>query len=151
MTTRKIVLIVGAIVVAVGLLVVVFVGGIVGFAFYSIGKSDAAVKAREFLRTNARLKQEIGEVEDFGSIVTGSINVANDNGEATINLKVYGSRKTVHASVNLAYYAGRAWRVSSASYVNDHGETVNLLDPYEAALMFDKLQFVALVQRLQVS
>ncbi len=34
MTTKKIVLIVGAFVVAVGLVVVIFVGGIVGFAFY---------------------------------------------------------------------------------------------------------------------
>ncbi len=132
MTTRKIVLIVGAIVVVIGLLVLVFVGGIVGFAIYTVGKSEAATTAKEFLRNNATLKQDIGEVEDFGTIITGSINVQNDNGVATLNLKVIGSRKTVNATVDLAYTHGRAWRVSSASYVNDRGESVNLLDPYLA-------------------
>lgn len=132
MTTRKIVLIVGAIVVVIGLLVLVFVGGIVGFAIYTVGKSEAATTAKEFLRNNAALKQDIGEVEDFGTIITGSINVQNDNGVATLNLKVIGSRKTVNATVDLAYTQGRAWRVSSASYVNDRGESVNLLDPYLA-------------------
>ncbi|HSE30174.1 MAG TPA: cytochrome c oxidase assembly factor Coa1 family protein, partial [Pyrinomonadaceae bacterium] len=140
MTTRKIVLIVGAIVVAIGLIVVLFVGGIVGFAFYQVGKSDAAMKAKEFLRNSATLKQDIGEVEDFGTFVTGNINIQDDTGAATLNLKVIGARKTVHASVSLAYYSGRAWRVNSASYVNDGGETVNLLNPYEGRLMFDKLQ-----------
>jgi hypothetical protein len=150
MTTRKIVLIIGAIVVAVGLIVVTCVGGIIGFAFYSIGKSDAAMKAKEFLRTNATLKQDIGDVKDFGTFVTGSINIQNDNGAATLNLKVIGANKTVHASVNLEYFRGRDWRVSSASYINDHGETVNLLDPYEARLMFDTLQFVVIAHYTQL-
>ena len=136
MTTRKIVLIVGAIVVAIGLLVVIFAGGIIGFAFYSVGKSEAAVTAKEFLKNSVTLTQDIGEVEDFGTFVTGSINVDNNQGAATLYLKVIGARKTVNASVHLAYYDGRAWRVTYASYVNDRGETVNLLDPYEARLMY---------------
>jgi Cytochrome oxidase complex assembly protein 1 len=150
MTTRKIVLIVGAIVVAVGLVVMIFVGGIIGFAFYSVGKSDAAMKAKDFLRTNPTLTQDIGEVKDFGTFVTGSINIQNENGAATLNLKVIGAHKTVNASVNLAYYRGRDWRVSSASYVNDHSETVNLLNPYEATLMFDTLQWFIADCRLPI-
>ena len=134
----------GAIVLAVCLIVAIFVGGIVGFAFYSVGKSEAATRAKEFLKNSAVLKQDIGEVTDFGSFVTGSINVQNANGAATLNLKVIGAKKTVHASVNLAYN-GHTWRVSSASYVNDRGETVNLLDPYESNLMSDTLQFVVLM------
>ena len=38
MTTKKIVLIVGGVVVVLGFLVVCFVGAIVGFALYSVGK-----------------------------------------------------------------------------------------------------------------
>lgn len=139
MTTRKIVLIIGAVVVAVTLLVMIFVGGIVGFAFYSIGKSEAATTAKSFLRNSALLKQDIGEVQDFGRFPTGSINVQNDNGEATLNLKVIGARKTVHASVGLLYTHGNAWRVSSASYVNDRGETTNLLDPYDSKRLIPSL------------
>jgi hypothetical protein len=132
MTTKKIVIIVAAVVIAVGLIVVVFAGGIIAFAFYQIGNSGAAVTAKDFLKNNQKLKQEIGEVRDFGSFVTGNINVANDSGEATLKLKVVGERKTVNASVDLVYRNGRPWRVSSASYVNETGQTVNLLNPYDS-------------------
>ena len=134
MTTKKIVLIIGGVVVTLGFLVVLFVGGIVGFALYSVGNSEAAVKARDFLRNSDKLKSDIGEVKDFGSIVTGSVSVSNGEGEATLNLKVIGDRKTVNASVHLVMVSGRTWRVSSASYVNTSGQTVELLDPYESRI-----------------
>jgi hypothetical protein len=132
MTTKKIVLIVAGVVVVLGFLVVLFVGGIVGLALYQVGNSDAAMKAKDFLRNNAKLKQDIGEVKDFGSIVTGNINFQDGNGEATVNLKVIGEHKTVNASVQLTLVNGSAWRVSSASYVNTAGQTLNLLDPYDS-------------------
>ena len=94
MTTKKIVLIVGGVVVVLGLLVTFFVGGIVGLALYQVGNSEAAAKAKDFLRNSEKLKMETGEVKDFGSIVTGSINLQNGNGEATLNL-VIGERKTL--------------------------------------------------------
>ena len=134
MTTKKIVLIIGGVVVALGFLVVLFVGGIVGFALYSVGNSEAAAKARDFLRNSDKLKSDIGEVKDFGSIVTGNVSVSNGEGEATLNLKVIGDRKTVNASVHLVMVSGRTWRVSSASYVNTSGQTVELLDPYESRI-----------------
>lgn len=131
MTTRKILLIFAGVVVTVGVLVLVFVGGIVGFAIYQVGNSEAAAEAKQFLRNSDTLKQDIGEVKDFGSFVTGSINVQNDNGTATLHFKVIGALKEVNASVDLTYLQGR-WRVTSASYTNDHDQTVNLLDPYES-------------------
>jgi hypothetical protein len=132
MTTKKIVIITVAVVVTLGLLVVVFAGGILGFAFYQIGNSEAAITAKNFLKSNQKLKQNIGDVKDFGAFVTGSINLNNDIGEATLNLKVIGQRKTVKASVDLVYRGGRPWRVSSASYTDDSGQTVNLLNPYDS-------------------
>ena len=135
MTTKKIVLVVGAVVVVLALLAAVFVGGIVGLALYSVGNSEAAVKAKDFLRNSDKLADDIGEVKDFGSVVTGSVNVANNNGEATLNLKVIGERKTVNASVDLIYTNGSAWRVSAASYVNSSGQTVDLLNPYDSKIL----------------
>lgn len=135
MTTQKILLVFGGVVVIVGVLVLVFVGGIVGFAIYQVGNSEAAAQAKQFLRNNDKLKKDIGEVKDFGSIVTGSINIQNDNGTATLHLKVIGERKTVNASVDLSYFQDR-WRVSSASYTNDRDQTVNLLDPYESKFRY---------------
>lgn len=132
MTTKKILLIVAIVVVSIGLLVAVFVGGIVGFVFYSLGNSEAAVVAKNFLRNSDRLKQDIGEVRDFGSIVTGNINIDNGNGTASLYFKVEGEKKSVNASVRLMQKSGSEWRVVEASYVNDAGKTVDLFNAYEA-------------------
>lgn len=135
MTTKKILLIVGAVVVVLVVVVALFVGGIVGIALYQVANSEAAATAREFLRKNEKLKADIGEVKDFGSIVTGSINVVDGNGQATMNLKVIGADETVNASVHLVYVNRGEWRVSAASYVNKDGQTINLLDPYDSKLL----------------
>jgi hypothetical protein len=132
MTTKRLMLIVGGVVIAIGLLIVVFVGGIVGFALYTVGNSDATMTAKEFLRSNERLKDDIGEVRDFGTFVSGSVNIHNSNGTATLSLKVIGERRSVNASVDLVYRDGRQWRVTAASYRNEAGQTVDLLNAYEA-------------------
>ena len=134
MTTKKILLIVGSVVVVLGLIVALFVGGIVGFALYQVGNSQAAAKAKSFLRSSEKLKTDIGAVTDFGSIVTGSVQVADGNGQATLHLKVIGERETVNASVQLVYANRGDWRVSSASYENREGQTVDLLDPYDSKI-----------------
>jgi hypothetical protein len=134
MTTKKIVTIVVLVLVVIGLVVVIFAGGIVGFAFYSIGKSEAATTAKTYLRSNEKLKQDIGEVKDFGAFVTGSIDVQNSDGDATLKLKVIGARKTVNATVDLTYRLGRSWHVVNASYVNEQGQLIELLNPYASAL-----------------
>ena len=135
MTTKKIVLIIAAVVVVLGLLAAIFVGGIIGVALYSVGNSEAAARAKDFLRNNEQLKTDIGEVKDFGSIVTGSVNMANNDGQATLNLKVIGERKTVNASVDLIFINGGAWRVTSASYVDSSGQTIDLLNPYDTKIL----------------
>jgi hypothetical protein len=128
MTAKKIVGIVAAILLVLGLLVVIFAGGILLFVSYQVRNSDAAVIARGFLKHNERLKADIGEVKDFGSFVTGNVNVQNGSGTTTLSLKVMGARKTVNASVELMYRSGKEWRVTSASYVNDAGRTIDLID-----------------------
>jgi hypothetical protein len=132
MTTKKIVLVIGAVVVALALLIGVFVGGIVLFVLYSVGTSDAAVAAKEFLKSNEQLKQDIGEVRDFGAFVSGNISISDGNGSATLGLKVIGEKETVNATVEVLYASGRPWRVTSASYIDRAGKTVDLLNPYES-------------------
>ena len=134
MTTKKIVIMIVSVVVALGLLVAVFVGGTVLFVFYQVGHNDAANQARTLLKNNERLKQDIGDVKDFGSLATGIISVQNGSGTALLNLKVIGARKTVNATVELMYGNGQQWRVTGASYTNEAGQTVGLLDPYQAMI-----------------
>ena len=138
MTTKKILIILFSIVLGIALIVVVVAGGIIGIAFYSIGNSEAASTARSFLQKNEQLKNDIGEIKEFGSFVTGSVNIDGGSGKATINLKVVGERKTVNASVELIYRNGQPWRVTAASYQNDNGETIELLNPYQGRLFLSK-------------
>jgi hypothetical protein len=129
MSTKKIILIIAGILAVLGLIVALFVGGIFWFVFHTIGTSEAAETARTFLRNNEILKRDIGEVKDFGSFVTGNVNVQNTDGEATLNLKVIGEKRTVNATVNLSYRSNRSWRVTGATYERD-GQTVDLVQGY---------------------
>lgn len=130
MSTKKIILIIVGILAVLGLVVALFVGGIFFFVFRTIGNSEAAEASRTYLRNNEVLKQDIGEVKDFGSFVTGNINVSNGDGEATLYLKVIGEKQTVNARVDLSYRSNQKWRVTGASYDRD-GKTVDLMKPYE--------------------
>ncbi|HKZ81947.1 MAG TPA: cytochrome c oxidase assembly factor Coa1 family protein [Pyrinomonadaceae bacterium] len=136
MATRKILLIVGLLGLTIGLLVLLVVGGIIGLTFYSIGKSQAAETAKTFLRNNEILKKEIGEVRDFGWLVTGNINVQNNDGHATLRLKVIGEQRTVNATVEMMYSNGGEWRVTAAQFQNENGRTVDLLNAYNARRLF---------------
>jgi hypothetical protein len=138
MTTKKIVIILLSIALVIALIVVVVAGGIIGIVFYSIGNSEAADTARSFLQKNELLKNDIGEIKEFGRIVTGSVNIEGGSGKATINLKAVGERKMVNASVELIYRNGQPWRVTAASYQNDKGETIELLNPYQGRLFLRK-------------
>ena len=129
MSTKKIVLIIAGIICVLALVVAIFVGGIAWFVFHTIGTSEAADTARTYLRNNARLKQDIGEVQDFGSFVTGQINVENGDGVATLHLKVIAEKRTVNARVDLSYRENRAWRVTGASYNRD-GQDIDLMQGY---------------------
>jgi hypothetical protein len=110
--------------------VALFVGGIFWFLFHTIGSSEAAAASRTYLRNNQALKQDIGEVKDFGSFITGNVNVANGDGEATLYLKVIGEKRNVNARVDLSYRSNQNWRVTGASYDRD-GRTIDLMKPYE--------------------
>jgi hypothetical protein len=132
MSTKKIVLIIVSVIAALALIVALFAGGIIWFAFHKIATSEAADTARTFLRNNETLKQDIGEVRDFGSFVTGSINVQNTDGEASLHIKVFGEKRTVNATVDLSYRNNRSWRVTGASYDRD-GQTIDLVQGYGPA------------------
>lgn len=133
MTTKKVVLIVVAVAAAIGLLIALFVGGILGVVFYSIGSSEAAETAKTFLRTNERLKQDIGDVRDFGYFPTGSVKTQGAAGDASLTLKVIGERKTVNATVLMAYRSGRDWRVVDAYYDNESGDRLALTNNFDDA------------------
>ncbi len=128
--TKKSIVILLSVLGAVVLFIALFAGAILGIVFYTISHSEAAQAAKSFLQSTEKLKQDIGEVKDFGSIITGNISSQNNSGDASLGIKVIGERRTVNATVVLMYKAGRNWRVTDASYINEAGQTVELLDKY---------------------
>jgi glutamate/tyrosine decarboxylase-like PLP-dependent enzyme len=130
MSTKKIVAIILGVFAVLCLIVALFVGGIAWFVFHTIGTSEAADAARTYLRNSDKLKQDIGEVKDFGSLVTGNINVSNGDGVATLYIKVIGEKRNVNARVDLSFRSNRNWRVTGASYDRD-GQTIELMQPYD--------------------
>lgn len=139
---RRVLFIVGVCVAALALLLALFVGAIMWFASGTIANSEAAETARTFLKSNERLRQETGEVREFGSQVTGRIKSEAGGGVATLNFEVQGSRRAVTASVDLIYKEGFGWRAVGATYKNDAGRTVELLDSYGTASEADKVESV---------
>ena len=131
MSTKKIIAIILGVVAVLGLIVALFVGAIFWFVFHTIGSSEAADTARAYLRSDEKLKQDIGEVKDFGRLITGNINVNNGDGVATLYIKVIGEKRTVNARVDLSFRSNRSWRVTEASYDRD-GQTIDLMKPYES-------------------
>jgi cytochrome oxidase complex assembly protein 1 len=125
--------------VALALLTTIFIVIIVFLGLYTVKNSESAEKAQEYLRRSEKLKQDIGEVQKFGNIVTGAISDRNGNSEVTLKLKVFGEHKTVNATVDLMLVQGNTWRVTSASYVNSNGENVKLLDPYDTKVLIPRL------------
>ena len=139
MIRKKSVFVVGGVLVALALLTTIFIVVIVFLGLYTVKNSESAEKAQDYLRRSEKLKQDIGEVQKFGNIVTAAINDRNGNSEVTLKLKVFGERKTVNATVDLMLVQGNAWRVTSASYVNSNGQTVKLLDPYDTKVQIPSL------------
>lgn len=139
MTAKKIVQIVGGALFALTVLMFVFLLAIVVFGLYTVKNSESTEKAKDYLRKSDKLKQDIGEVKDFGNIVMASINERNGNSEVTLKLKVIGERKTVNANVDLMLVQGNTWRVTSASYVNSLGQKIALLDPYDTRLLIPSI------------
>src|SRR5829696_6437285 len=117
MTRKKILLMIGGVVLVLAFLVICFVGAIVGFGLYSVSNSEAASRARDFLRNNEKLRSDIGTVKDFGSIVTANVKFSDGTSAPRVHLKVIGEQKTVNATVELLLH-NREWSVTGAYYVN---------------------------------
>ena len=143
MTPKRIALILGGVLAVVVLLVALFAGAIVGIALYAVGHSEAAETAKVFLKENEKLKADIGEVKDFGWVVTGSTVANSADGNATLNFKVIGEKRNVNASVHLFYKEGKSWRVSGATYLDSSGRTIELLDKYESDDAFAPVESVS--------
>ena len=92
--------------------------GLVIFAFtiFMIKTSDAYNAAIEFLKTDAKIKAEIGKVNGFGLIPTGTVQTTTFNGaesgSATFEIIVKAYKKYKDVSINLKKTSDNFWTVT---------------------------------------
>jgi len=101
-----------AIVVTVVLVASVFVGALV-FGISAIIKNDSSYKAAiDYIQTNPAVLKAVGDIEGYGFMPTGSINVSGEYGRASFVIKLIGSERTVRVNIQLIKEPGKDWEVT---------------------------------------
>jgi hypothetical protein len=80
-------------------------------AIFSIKNSTAYQTAIWFLASNEKVKEQIGEVRNFGAFPGGEIQFKNGYGHAVLNITVYGLKGSVSAQVLLIKEPEQMWEV----------------------------------------
>lgn len=94
--------------ISIGLLFSIFVFFII---VGSMKKSDAYKTAVVEIENNQQLKNEIGEITDYGMFPTGSINYVDGYGEAELEIKVIGTKETKSVYVYLIKEIDKEWKL----------------------------------------
>lgn len=107
-------------------LVVGFCGGIFGLIFYSLHKSWAYEEGVQLARQNAEVIAELGEPIESGWLASGSINLANDSGNANLAISLSGPKQKGTLYVVAKKQAGQ-WHFTQASVETaGSGKTIDL-------------------------
>ena len=77
----------------------------------SMKKSDAYKTAIVEIENNQQLKNEIGEITDYGMFPTGSINYVDGYGEAELEINVIGTKETKSVYVYLIKEIDKEWKL----------------------------------------
>lgn len=84
------------------------------FIFFIVGSvmknSDAYKVAKKEIEQNKDIVKETGGIKGYGMMPMGSINVANEQGQAQLEIKVLGNSKDVNVSVYLEKEPNGQWK-----------------------------------------
>jgi hypothetical protein len=105
------------------------VAALIFFIFGAIKSSDVYQQALEKARSNPDVVRELGEPIETGWLMSGSINVSGDSGNADMKIPVSGPKKSGGVYAVAAKRQGK-WEFSALE-VEIEGETkrINLLTP----------------------
>ncbi|MFC1515378.1 tetratricopeptide repeat protein [Thermodesulfobacteriota bacterium] len=91
------------------------------YAFLSWVKSFESYKVSEnYIKQNKDIRSVVGADIRFGTFPLFSVEVTGDQGNATYNIKVKGSKDTRRVTVYLSLVQG-SWRVYRVAYADEHG------------------------------
>jgi len=93
-----------------------------GFVIFPVivivfNSSDAYRAAKSYLKSNPRIKEEVGDVESFGLIPSGSMQTVNSNGvetgDAIFEMTINGSKKNRDLVIKLRKEPESPWTVTA--------------------------------------
>ena len=114
---------------SVVLIAVAFVGAVAYFIIGSVKSSDLYQEAMIKTRSNAAVVREMGEPIETGWLVSGSINVNGNSGNADLKIPISGPKKS-GALYAMAVKKQGKWDFSSLEVeIEGEGKRINLLTP----------------------
>ncbi len=102
-----------ALVVGIGIVlaVCVFVSALF-FVIINFIKNDSSyITAEAYIKSNPQVMAQVGQVESFGWMPTGSVSRSGDSGRAELNIKVNGSEGTAHVFIYMTKARGEDWEI----------------------------------------
>ena len=105
------------IVIVTAIVVFMMFAGSLFFVIISIFRNHPSYHtALNYIETNPRIIELVGDVEGFGFFPTGSIHISGGHGQADFTIRVDGSEGTVRVHVRLIREPLRDWEVISFYY-----------------------------------
>lgn len=103
--------------VTIGICILIFGLIILPVVVFMLKTSDAYEAATEYLKSDPKTKNEIGDVRGFGLIPTGSVQTTTFNGvesgRATFELIVRGDKKYIDVTIDLEKAPNSFWAVTN--------------------------------------
>ena len=98
------------------LIVAIFVSSLVFGIMFTIRNHSAYQTALDYIETNPRIIELVGDIESFGFFPNGSISTSGGHGQADFTIRVNGSDRTAHVHVRLIREPLEDWEVISLRY-----------------------------------
>ena len=108
------------IIISIVLACVIYTGAFIGmvtFGVLSIFRNHPSYQtAIQYIETNPRVAELVGDIESFGSFPMGSVSIAGGHGQAEFTIRVIGSNDTILVHVRLVREPLQDWEVVSFHY-----------------------------------
>ncbi len=98
------------------LVLVIFVSSLTIGILLVLKNNSSYKTAIEYIENDTEINHVVGEIEEFGFLPTGSINILNGYGEAYFNIKVKGTSADIMVHVWLTKDPGSDWVVRGRHY-----------------------------------
>jgi cytochrome oxidase complex assembly protein 1 len=103
--------------VKIGIIMTFLALPLAGYLIYDFNNSEPYRVAKEYLKTNSELRDEVGNIRAFGVIPAGTIETTSINGvesgHASLTVTVMGDKKYKDVYVNLKETSPTGWVVAS--------------------------------------